>query len=420
MGCVAEEKYLRAKAASTKMRAGFRWACFPLHQEGAMKRLLLGVAVFLGLAATASAQIGKSVSVAAGTPEDKALSEIYAAPDGPEKIALLDKFTADFGNGDLALLADQLYMQTYLAQKNYAKVVEYGEKALEVDPDNLETVVTMVHAADEQGDAPKMVELAEKAAAIIKRYQDSPPPEGVPPEEWSKTKAENVEKAQSNLDYIQRSAYNAAYKSADAAAKASLFERYAAAFPDSPYRLGALEQAALAYSQAQNTAKMTETANKILASDPNNVSMLLMLSDYWSNSGKELDKAAVYAQKVLDLLAQAKKPNDVTDDQWQQQVSLQKGTAYSSLGQVQVYKTRNAQAVDSFQKASPLLKSNTFLYARNLYRLGFTLAKMQKIVEARAALTEAVKLDSPFKALAQQTLDKIGGGVPPKTARKSS
>src|SRR5579863_9241195 len=101
--------------------------------------------VCLVLAATsgATAQIGKSVSVAAGTPEDKALTDIYAAADGPDKIALLDKFMADFGKGDMELLGDQLYVQSYLAQKNYANVYEYGDKVLALDPDNFSTAVIM-------------------------------------------------------------------------------------------------------------------------------------------------------------------------------------------------------------------------------------------------------------------------------------
>ncbi len=385
-----------------------------------MKRLSVMLTIVLGLAPAASAQIGKSVSVSAGTPEDKALSEIYAAPDGPEKIALLDKFTAEYGKGDLALLADQLYMQTYLSQKNYAKVVEYGEKALQADPDNLSTIVAMAHAADEQGDAPRLIDLGEKSAAIVARYKAAPPPPETSADEWSRTKNQNLEKSQADEDYVERTAYNAAFRTTNPATKAALFERYANAFPGSSYRSAALEQAAFAYQQARNVAKMTETANKILASDPNNVSMLLMLADYWSDGGKELEKAAADAQKVLDLLAQARKPDDVPDEQWQQQVALQKGTAYSALGQVHVIKGRNPQAVDSFQKASPLLKSNTFLYARNLYRLGFTLAKMQRIPEARSALTEAVKLDSPYRPLAQETLDKIGGPAAGRAARKPS
>ncbi len=94
-----------------------------------MQRLMILIAILLSVSTTASAQIGKSITVSAGTPEDKALTEIYAAPDGPEKVALLDKFMADFGKGDMELLADQLYVQTYLAQKNYAKVYEFAAKA---------------------------------------------------------------------------------------------------------------------------------------------------------------------------------------------------------------------------------------------------------------------------------------------------
>ena len=108
-----------------------------------MQRSMILIAFLLSVAATASAQIGKSVSVSAGTPEDKALTEIYGAPDGPEKVALLDKFMADFGKGDMELLADQLYVQTYLAQKNYAKVYGFASKALALDPSNLSAAVSM-------------------------------------------------------------------------------------------------------------------------------------------------------------------------------------------------------------------------------------------------------------------------------------
>jgi tetratricopeptide (TPR) repeat protein len=146
--------------------------------------------------------------------------------------------------------------------------------------------------------------------------------------------------------------------------------------------------------------------------------MLLMLADYWSDSGQQLDKAATNAQKALDVLQQAKKPDTITDEQWQQQVSLEKGLAYSSLGEVYVVKGRNAPAVDAFKKANPLLQSNAFYYGRNLYRLGFTLAKMQRIPEARSVLTEAVSVNSPYKSRAQETLDKIGG--PAARTHKSS
>jgi tetratricopeptide (TPR) repeat protein len=99
----------------------------------------------------------------------------------------------------------------------------------------------------------------------------------------------------------------------------------------------------------------------------------------------------------------------VTDQQWAQQNDLQKGMALSSLGQVYVNRTKNLQAVEVFKQANPLLKQNDYMYGRNLYRLGFTLAKMRKTAEARTVLAQAIQVNSPFRPLAQQTLDKIGG-----------
>ena len=161
-----------------------------------MKRCIVLFGAFLILTTTASAQIGKSVSVAAGTPEDKDLEAIYAAPDGPDKIALLDKFMADHGTGDLALLGDQLYAQTYLAQKNYAKVYEYGDKVLALDPDDFSALILMMHAADEQGDAQKIYALGEKVGPLLARYQASPAPAGMGEDQWSAQKAQNLKDAQ--------------------------------------------------------------------------------------------------------------------------------------------------------------------------------------------------------------------------------
>src|SRR5579862_9835984 len=61
------------------------WKILLGGQEARMKQRIVLFGAFLILATTASAQIGKSVSVAAGTPEDKDLEAIYAAPDGPDK-----------------------------------------------------------------------------------------------------------------------------------------------------------------------------------------------------------------------------------------------------------------------------------------------------------------------------------------------
>jgi tetratricopeptide (TPR) repeat protein len=188
-------------------------------------------------------------------------------------------------------------------------------------------------------------------------------------------------------------------------------------FPDSPYASQALGVAAASYQQSQNTPKMLDTANGILAKDPNNLGMLILLADYYSEKGEQLDKAETYAKKAISALETAKKPDGATDEQWQQQTGLQKGLALSALGQVNIQKKNNSQAVENLKTAGPLLKPDANSYARNQYRLGFALLNLKKVPEAKAALTDAASVDSPYKAPAQAKLKAMSGAT---TARAKS
>jgi tetratricopeptide (TPR) repeat protein len=367
--------------------------------------------------APARAQIGKNVVIQAGTPEDHALLEISKTTDPAQKLVLIEKFLADYGKGDMAVVAYDQFVSYYLAAKDYDKVFEYGEKLFTVDPDNFANGVNLVRAAQEKGDAAKVFEYGEKVGAIVSRFKAQPPPEGVSEAEWAQKKEHALEEAKDNLAYIEQSVFITAYRTQDPSKKADLLARFAKAFPDSSYASQALGIAAAAYQQAQNYPKMLEVANGLLAKDPNDLGMLILLSDYYSEKGEQLDKAEAYAKKSLGLLETAKKPEGVTDEQWRQQISIQKGLALSSLGQINIQRKRDAQAVENFKTAAPLLKSDAFTYARNQYRMGFALLNLKRTAEARAALTEAASINSPYKALAQ---DKLKTLPPAPAGRKKS
>ena len=73
--------------------------------------------------------------------------------------------------------------------------------------------------------------------------------------------------------------------------------RFAQMFPDSPYADQAMGVAAASYRQTQNTPKMLEVANGLLAKDPGNLGMLILLADYYSEKGEQLDKAETTRKK---------------------------------------------------------------------------------------------------------------------------
>jgi len=144
----------------------------------------------------------------------------------------------------------------------------------------------------------------------------------------------------------------------------------------------------------------------------------LLVSDYYGERGEQLDKAEAYAQKAAALADSAPRPENVAEDQWKQQVALQKGLALSTLGQVNMQKKNNPQAIQNFQAAAPLLKSNDTAYARNEYRMGFAFINLKKFPEAKAAFTEAASVNSPYK---QPAMDKIKTlPASPATRRKAS
>ena len=101
-------------------------------------------------------QMGKNVMIQAGSGEGRALDAVNAATDPAEKLQLIEQFAAEFGKGDLEIVADDLYVNYYLSVKNYDQAFEYGEKLWAIDPDNFQNGVNLVRAAQERGDAARL------------------------------------------------------------------------------------------------------------------------------------------------------------------------------------------------------------------------------------------------------------------------
>src|SRR5215470_18405380 len=211
-----------------------------------VKQSLL-VMTLLSASALCAQQIGKYVPINAGSDEDRAMTEINAAADPAQKLALIDKFAQQFGQGDMALVANENYVNYYIAQKQYAKAFEYGDKVFAVDPGNFNNAVNMVRAASEKGDAEKLLSYGEKAQNIVSAYKGSAAPEGVASDKWEQEKAHAIENNHDNYNFVQQAVYSGAYQTQDPAKRADQLLRFAKLFPDSSYAMPAMGVAASSY-----------------------------------------------------------------------------------------------------------------------------------------------------------------------------
>jgi tetratricopeptide (TPR) repeat protein len=389
-----------------------------------MRRLLgfslvyaISFAFLLAAPRPAQAQITHEIAVQAGSDEDKALYAISEATDPAQKLALIDKFMADFGKGDMERVADETYVDYYVDQKNSPKVYEYGEKVLALYPDDFNIAVTLVRTAADAGDTDRMYGYAETAAAILQRYKQQPAPAGTDPSTWDANRKQAIAGDQDNINFVEYTFFTTALKVADPNQKAALMQRYVAAFPDSQYTAQAEILAPVSYQQAKNFPKMIDAANAVLARDPNNIVVLLLLADYYSEGGQHLDLALADAKQALAAVPLAKKPDATSDDDWQKQTTLQTGLAWSALGQVYITQKNEAQALTAFQTAAPLLKGDPTAYARNQYRLGYALLNLKRESDAYVAFSQAASVESPYRALAQAKIAELQrAGVTPTHA----
>src|SRR4051812_48378448 len=100
-----------------------------------------------GMVANAHAQ------VVAGSPEDKAFQKIDTESNIDSKISLLLDFEKQFPESKAMREAYLQLIQIYQQKNESAKVIEYCEKTMKVDPTNLVALLTATRAYSVDGKA---------------------------------------------------------------------------------------------------------------------------------------------------------------------------------------------------------------------------------------------------------------------------
>ena len=166
-------------------------------------------------------------------------------------------------------------------------------------------------------------------------------------------------------DPAEYNAYVGAIGQQDASAKISGLEAFLAQYPNSVMKEDALEALMKTYQAAGRQDKVIDTANRLLAANPNNVTALLLLAYNERGSQKWAD-AKQHAERGLAAIPSMPKPEGMSDPDFEKQKTQMAAVLESVAGFSALQLKDNATAEKDLRaavEADPNDVNNVYPYA---------------------------------------------------------
>lgn len=372
-----------------------------------MKRGCL-LAMMLTCCGLLSAQVDRIV-IPAGTPEDQALQEISKEQDAQKKLSMYQDFVSKFSSNPAAVAYGNWQIsQQYQTSNDFAKALEFGDKALAGSPRNLDILVSQANIAQQMKDGAKTFQYCATGGEIYNSIAKQPKPADLNDADFAARIEDEKNSSKSSYEFMEAAAYNVIAGENDGKTRMAYIERYTPAFPNSRFEEQITSYAMMSLTESKDQARLVAFGEKTLAANPNSVPALLLLANSYAEDTKpgSLAKAASYSQKAIDI-SKADAPDA------DRSRKLSGGVAHSTLGYVYMKQDKTAASIPELKAASSLLKGeDEQQYAIALYRLGYAYGKLNKIPEAKEVLMEAVKITGPVQQPAQDLLAKVSAARP--------
>ena len=381
-----------------------------------MKKLLPALVLLCLLSTPAAAQLQEDIrnpSINTESAEGSLLNQAILSEDPTEKVQLLEAFVEKYAEHAYIRYVYLQLQGLYVEQKNFPTVLEYGKKLVAVAPDLIEARDNMTLALfgtqDWEALLPHMLAtkpIADKTAATPEpEYEDEMPM-------WEAvTGAGNA--ANRNIEYHL---YASAFSLTDAAQKVAYLDALIEHFPESQYAKLTPPLYVSAYQQLGDFEKTIHYMELALESDPNNESYLYNLADSSVRKGG-LAKAREYADRVLQVLAEKPKPDNVAEEDWAKHKELFTALSKYTLGRVLV--VEGGADLDKFRESrvllreaeGPLKAQGGAAYGELAYYMGVCYVKLDiegdNIRAATNWMSIAAEVPNPYQQQAQATLAKI-------------
>lgn len=385
-----------------------------------MRKLLCGLLAtgwFLAAGLLRAQQPCPSFSVVVNTPEDELMLAINGADNPQEQLAALENFSKEHADSKFMPCVNEYYTTTYLKLNNYDKAIEYGEKDLAANYQDLSLTLNLLRAYVAGGKVSDTVlDAAIKVPDLIKTEINPTRPTQATDADWQKIQAEAADAANNSRAFAVYAFFQLLPRVTDTNKRIEFLDKFGKVYPDAESKYaGQVDNAYfMAYLQGSKLDKAIEYGEKTIAADPSNFSTYNWVAYLYAVVNRtNLDKAEAYAKKAMDLAQAIKKPEGVSDDAFKQEVSNQTGMAHLTLGYIAFLKSAKtkklAPAIQEFQAAIDLLGADPSHQGEAAYFLGYAYevgfpANHHGAIEA---LTKSAELPSRFQNEAKELLAKV-------------
>lgn len=359
-----------------------------------MRTIRLTLLMIIVLAATAQAQRHKLTSINAESEEGKILQAISQESDAEKKIAAMEQFADKFPQHAAAGWVYTQMQTAYNKAGNSDKALAIGEKLLAMDAMDLDAAHGNLKASEAKKDADAIMKWSEATSAIARKTAAGPKGAEDSDEEYKHA----VDYAKQVDTYTEYALYAAAVQETDAQKAMKLADALEQRNPKSDYIEMVMPRYSAVARQANAVPAAVAFGERAYQRGQFSEDMLLVMADQ-SLQQRKPEKVLEYSAKVIDLTKTRKKPEGVSDADWERKKQVTSGLAYWMAGTTLSGQNKFAEADKMLRAGLPLVKDNEQLYGMALFHLGLANYKMAQASKNKAQIADAVNFSKQAAAV---------------------
>jgi hypothetical protein len=301
---------------------------------------------------------------------------------------------------------------SYVKAGAFDKAMEAGDKLIALDAGDMDAAYAALKAAEAKKDSVSVMKYAAATHAAASKAAQAAKRDDEAEEDHKRA----VDYAKQVCTYSEYALYAAALTDVDAQRVLQLGDALEKLNPNSQYIPQAMSRYAWAARTANALPRAVEYGERAFARNQFDEDLLLAMADYYLNlpAGKQdTNKVALYSTKIVEFLPSKRKPEGMSDADWEKKKTGVMGLAHWMAGTSLSAQGKWAPADKNLRIALPLVQGNDQLVAGALFHLGLSNYQMgrgknaQQVADATRFFEQCAAMKSPFQAKARENLAVI-------------